>query len=430
MAQRARGNGVRGFPRSRNFGTAATSYREKLTWLWSRESVLRLGLSFVLALALWLYISTKQDPNVVQDFGQPLSISVANRPDGMTVVNSTLGYVYVRIRREDPNTPVTVSSFRPYVNLLGLSAGLHHVRVHVDHDPGIQVVSWRPATVPVMLQKIAKQRVSVKSHILSQPPEGFGTQIIVQPGAVTAAGPPHQVSQVAHASFDLDLGGLRSTLSGTYKILPENASGGLVTGHVTLSPSQVHVTVKIRPLSSYKTLPVLVPLSGQPKTGYGVSSVTVSPTEITATGSPGQLSKISTVNTAPISLSHRGPGTYSRRVKLRLPGGIHSRTHFVTVKTRITAVESSNSIEVAVSPVGVSPGLTVQTNPSRVLVTVVGSANGVHNAAGKMRATVNLNGYGPGTYTFTPSVTVSSALKVERVYPSSVSVTLTQSAAG
>jgi YbbR domain-containing protein len=386
--------------------------------------MLRLGLSFVLAIALWLYISTKQNPNIAQDFGQPLPIAVANVPDGMTVVNSSLGVVYVRIRREDPNTPVTAASFRPYVDLLGVSAGVHHVRVHIDHDPGISVVSWRPSTVPVLLERVQERRVSVKPHVLSQPPEGYGTQVIVHPSAVTASGPSHQVSQVARATFDLDLGEVRSTVSSMYKIVPENSTGGLVTGHVNLSPSQVHVTVKIRPLSSYKTLPVLVPLTKQPRAGYGVSSVSVQPTEITATGSPSTLSNISTVNTASLSLAHRGPGTYRKRVKLELPGGVHSKTRDATVTVRITPVDSSNSIGVAVSPVGVSPGLTVRTNPSRVLVTVVGGADAIHRAASHMRATVNLAGYGAGTYTLNPSLTVPSKLQVEGVYPTSVTVTL------
>lgn len=422
MAQRQRANAPLQ-PRPQRWGAAegAISYLETL---WSRESLLRLALSLILALALWLFITNKQDPRVAKDYPQPLAVTVSNIPDGMTVVNSNLGVVYVRFRRTDPNTPVSSSSFRPYINLLGLKPGLHRVPVHVDHDPGIDVVSWRPSSVPVLLEHVQSRRIPVRWHVVSQPPAGYGTEITVHPSTVVASGPDEIVSQASRATFDLDLANLSSTVSGTYKVSPENSQGALLSSRITLTPQQVHVTVKIQGLSSYKTLPVLPPLRGRPRPGFGVTSVTVDPAQITASGSPTALSRISTVKTRPISLKGRGAGVATAKVSLVLPAGIRSRTKQVTVRTRVAAVESSDSVELALTPVGVGANLTVRTEPSHVLVTVLGSSTALRHAASQMHAVVNLSGYGAGTYTFTPSVTVPSGIQLEGVYPSTVTVRL------
>lgn len=388
---------------------------------------MRLVLSFVLAVALWLYISSKQDPRVAQDYGQPIAVSVANIPDGMTIANNSLGVVYVSYRRASTSTVVTGSSFHPYVDLLGLKPGLHHVPIQVTSDPGVQVVDKRPSTVPILLERIQSRRISVQPHTLGQPPTGYGTQIIITPKTVVVSGAPDLVTQATRASFELDLRSLRSNVSGSYELFPENSQAGLVVGRLTLSPSHVHVTVKVQALSSYKTLPVLPTLTGTPKTGYGVVGVTVQPAEITASGSPGALSAISTVKTGSVSVSKRGAGTITRRVAVKLPKGIRSSTKWVTVRAQLAAVQSGSSIEIGITPVGVSPGLSARTNPAKVLVSVVGPSTTLSQVARQMHAVVDLTGYGAGTYTFTPSITAPRGIVVEGSYPTSVTVTLTPS---
>jgi YbbR domain-containing protein len=430
VTQRAQSEGGRtAFPRSRTFGTAATTGRQQLSWIWSRESLLRLVLSFVLAVALWLYVTDKQNPSIARDFGQPLTITYTNPPDGEALVNGTLGVVYVRIKQADPNASVTTANFHAWVDLLGLGPGRHRVRVHVLADPGIQIVQQRPEMIPVWLERKLYKHFTVRANIIRPPPTGYGYQVRVDPSTVTVSGPQDVVAPVTRATLDVDLAGVKANLNYVSHVTPENSQGGVVPG-LTVSPPQVSVSVMVQPLSSYKTLPVLPQIAGQPKTGYGVVSLVASPAEVTLTGQPERLSSISTVQTKPLSVSHRGAGTFTVRVPLSIPGQTSSQTKYVKVKVRLASVESSSSVQIGVALSGVSPGLNVTVSPHTILTTVAGPQNALRSAGRSVQANLSLLGYGVGTYTLAPTVTARDGLQVLSFYPRAVTVTLSAGTPG
>jgi YbbR domain-containing protein len=247
---------------------------------------------------------------------------------------------------------------------------------------------------------------------------------VVQPNTISVSGPKFVVNQVSHGVVYVDLSQARSAINGTYQVYPVNSQGQLVQGQLALDQTQVQVVVPVKPLSSYSTVPVLVSLRGQPKSGYGVVGISVKPADITAFGSAYQLSRISSVPTSTVSVSRRSGGKYTSRVAVILPRGIRSSDHRVNVTVQIAPVEASSSIEIGVAPQNVSPGLVVHINPAKVLVTVVGPASAVHDAATRIRAIVNLYGYYRGTYYLSPTILTGSGLQAQGVYPSTVTVTL------
>jgi YbbR domain-containing protein len=426
VAQRAKSNHTRsGLPRTRTFGTAAVTARNRFSWLWSRESLLRLILSFVLAVALWLYVTDKQNPSQAWDYPVPLNVTSENVPHGLVVTN---GLKTVQLRLEADRNAVAVSqaSFHPFVDLQGLKRGLHRVQVHVATDPGITVLSTTPASIPVSLDRMINAHVPISVQITDKLPTGYtlGT-VTVKPNTLDVSGPQATVSQVTKAIVPLYVGGATSTISGPYKPFPVDASGASVPpNQLRLSPAQVQVTAPISSLSSYKTLPVIVALRGQPRAGFGVSGVTVNPSSVTAYGSPAHLKGVSSVLTAPVTVSNRKQGTFTQRVRIRLPRGLGANTDIVTVRTQVRPVAGSSSIEAAVVPENVTKGLLLHTNPDQVLVTVVGPSNSLGNAARQIRAILNLATLGAGTYSLHPQVTAPKGLKVENVYPQRVTVTL------
>jgi hypothetical protein len=235
---------------------------------------------------------------------------------------------------------------------------------------------------------------------------------------------------VTQAVVYVSLTGQQSSIEGTSKVSPLDSVGRGVTGFLSLDPSLVNIQVPIIPLTSYKTLPVLVPLSGQARAGFGVVGVNVQPPDVTANGTPSTLNHISSLSTYPVSISNRGGGRFSTRVKLHLPRGVHVSQQYVTVTTQLGSVEASTSIETAVSVQNVANGLVAHTNVSSVLVTVVGPSSTLRHAAGRMRAVLDLTNDGIGTYQLTPKITTPAGLRIEGVYPSQVVVVLRPSASG
>lgn len=416
-------------PQVRTVGTVAATARQQLAGVWSRESVLRLLLSLVLALALWLYVTGKQNPSTPQLYPYALAVSTTGLPSDLTVTN-TLPPVHVRIHSA-PNTPVTTASFQTYVDLTGVGAGLHILPVKVVADPGIFVAGVTPSTVRVNVAPIITKHIPVRWHIFSKPPAGYTAgPVRVQPTTVNISGPKSVVSEVAQAGIYLDLSQARSSVVSPYKPSPENSQGVPVKGQLTLDPSEVQVDIPIKAVSSYKTLPLLVSLKGLPKKGYDVSSVTANPADVAATGAPSTLSSLANLSTSTVNVSGKGPGKYTTRVKVVLPKAVSSSTRWVTVTVQVAPVDVSASIELGVSPTSVQPGLQATVQPSKVLVTVVGPTSQVSQAAKSVRATINLSGNGIGTFQLRPALHVPHGMQVQSVSPSTVTVIIRSASGG
>lgn len=427
MAERAKqGNGRNPLPRLLALGAATQPERSRLAAMATSESLLRLALSFILALALWLYITGKQAPSAAVDLQQPLSIGAADVPAGLTVTNQ-LPYAHIRYRTSSPTTEVTGANVRLYVELLNFKAGVHRsVPVVCQTDPGITCVSVSPRTVAVALDQKQQKQVPVTANVLAQPPAGYTARSIrIFPNTVQVTGPRTLVSQVARATVDLNLSGITAPLDGSYRPSLINTQGGAVASSARLlvSPTQLTVHVDIAALATFKPLPVIINLKGQPGSGFAVTSVVVNPPEVTVQGAPSTLRGLRSIRTQVVYLARRKSG-FSRKVGLALPRGVRSSTRRVTVLTKIQPVDAYTSLNLTIRPLNVPPGLTANVTPARALVTVVGPATKVRSVARVARATVDLARYGAGTYSFRPHITLPRGFHVANVFPSALTVTV------
>ncbi|MGH2442178.1 MAG: CdaR family protein [Chloroflexota bacterium] len=433
MAEHADREPRRLLPRSRTFGTATVTARNRFAWLWSRESVLRLILSVLLALALWLYVTDKQQPGTI-DFPQGVAISAINYSRNLTVTN-VLGTVHVRYRTDTPSLYVSASSFQPTVNLQSRKAGSFRVPVDVSAAPGIKVVSISPRKVPVVIEPIVSKNVPVVPNFLaSNPPSGyFAKPPSISPDIVQVQGPQSVVSQIVRVSVDINLSEARSSTDTFSKPIPENSQGQAVTSttSLTLKPAEVQVRVTVQAVTGFKTLPIVVPVSGFPRSGFGVTSISPNPSAIIATGPPGILSKLTRITTAPVNVRHRKAGEFTQRLRLLLPNGVSAdQTQKVFVTIQIHAVEASSSTQIAVNPVNVAPGLVAHMRPAGVLVTLIGPSNLLRKAAHRVTATVDLTNLGSGFYQLRPSVKAAPGFNIGAVYPQTVNVSIQPATAG
>lgn len=400
----------------------------RFNWIWSSESLLRLGLSLVLALALWIYVTGRQNPRFI-DFSQPIKITTANLGADLVVTNS-LQPVRIRYHADDPNQYVTPQNFRASVDLLGKGPGTYHnVSVVVAADPGIQVAKVTPEHVAVVLEPLLVRRVPVVAHYLrSNPPFGYQAGIPqINPNQVTINGPKSIVSQIKQAAVDVNLDSAQTSIDVLQKPLPEDSQGTPISGvsHLVINPAEVELTVPIRPIKSFKTLPLLAPsIRGQPAQGFGVVSLAVSPSELTVHGPPGILNHLTAISTSSLTITHLKAGQYTRRVSVRLPRGVTSSIHRTTATIVVKPVEASSSVQVAVTQTNVPPGLTAQVQPPDVLVTLLGPSTGITSAARGVSATVDLSGYNVGSYQVKTTVVAPPGFKLQGSYPVYVSVTL------
>lgn len=326
----------------RSFGTAAVSARQAFAWFWSRESLLRLALSLVLSVALWLYITGKQDPGLAQDFPQPLPIETVNAGNGLAVTTSATS-VHVRYRSDAPGAIVTSVNFHPFVSLTGMRAGPpRFVPVQVIPDPGLHVVQVTPSQILVSIDRTETRLIRVTPTIVASVPRGFTVGAIrLNPGAIHVQGPHTLISQINGAYIAIDLSGVTSTLDNSYKPVLRDSQGTPLSGssRIQIDPPQIQVRVPVTALSSLKSLPVLVPFGGQVKAGYKIVSVKANPEEIIAKGSPFMLTKVSGASTTVVDVSGR-KSSFTTHVPLKLRPGLSSNAQSVLVTVGIQSIKT------------------------------------------------------------------------------------------
>jgi YbbR domain-containing protein len=406
---------------------AVQSVRRQFSWLWSRESLLRLALSLVLATALWLYVTGKENPTSI-DFAQPIQINPTSLNKDL-IVTSPPSFVRVSYHPSNPNLFPTANTFTATINLLNAHPGRQTVPVNVSADPGFQVTRSTPSHVTVVVERNTSRRVDVAVRYLPghrTPAEGYyalPAQVI--PNVVTVSGPESEVNQVKDVSVTQTLTGATSTISTSTKPQPEDSSGNEIpaSAGLTVEPSPVIVTIPIKPIGGLKTVPVLVTTVGTPKSGYGVTGVSVDPPTITLSGPPTRLNRIPSVS-LPVNLSGRSGGTMRRRVPILVPRGVTASSRTATVVITLQAIAATSATQVAVRPVGLGPGLVAQVRPGSVLVTISGPSTALAAASRALGATVNVSGYGTGVYPFQPVVSVPNGFTLVGVEPQSVSVSI------
>jgi len=425
VAQRAKHNDAnRHYGASEPFGTAAGSARRQLRWLLSRESLLRLMLSLVLATALWLYITGKQASPTTYDYPGLLPVTYHGL-NGSYVVNEQSEDVRLRVQVSSGGPYFNAASFQPFVDLAGKRPGFYRIPVQVQRDPGVKVVQIIPRFIPVRIEALKAVAVPVGYKLVNKPPPGYREDVTMQPTTVRISGPASLVAQVHQAQVSLSA--TRFNFSGQYSPLPVNSQGQQVIGHFAQTspdPPAVQVTVRVIAPATFKTLPVIPPLRGQPKVGFGVVGLKVQPSEITVEGPADKLSRLTSIGTQPVSLSKRA-GTFLQRVRLRLPRGVLSSTTSVKVTPQLATVDTSTSVRLGVTPENVEGSLLTSINPATVIVTVVGPSSSVREIAHTLHATLKLFGYGPGTYSLKPQIFATSRYQVTGFYPSTVTVAIT-----
>jgi YbbR domain-containing protein len=323
------------------FGTAAVSARQAFDWFWSRESLLRLALSFILSVALWLYITGKQDPGLAQDFPQPLPIDIVNVGTGLAVT-PTVTTVHVRYRADTPGVIVTSVNFHPIVSLAGIKPGPPRlVPVQVIPDPGLHVVQVTPSRILVTVDRTETRSIRVTPTVLTTVPTGYVSgNIRLSPSTIHVQGPHALVSQINGATVEIDLSGVTAPLDNSYKPVLRDSQGAPLSGssRIQIDPPQIQVHVPVTALSSLKALPVLALFAGQVKAGYRVISVSTNPEEVTVRGSPSRLTRVSGAYTAPVRLSGR-KSTFTTHVPLQLGSGLTSSTQSVVVTIGIQPIK-------------------------------------------------------------------------------------------
>ncbi|MCL4463264.1 MAG: CdaR family protein [Firmicutes bacterium] len=261
--------------------------------------------AFFLAMMLWVYVTgdalRANIPEITRTF-RNVPLSWLNLDERLEIMNIPVGIDVVLNGRADLINEITPENIRASVSLEGLSEGQHRIFPTAEVPRGVRVLSFVPQQVAVTLEEVESPQKPIVLEITGSPADGFvmGEPQIL-PGAVFVRGPRSLLARVEQARATVDVDGADGDRVLMVPVQAVDAAGQVIN-NLVVNPEMVEILI---PFSKpQKTVPIRVPLSGEPAAGYVVRQVTITPATVTLEGAEEDLATISEAVTEPANIAN------------------------------------------------------------------------------------------------------------------------------
>jgi YbbR domain-containing protein len=389
--------------------------------------VLAIILSFLLYSGLVVSQSTFEYPGSVR-------IDILNQPTDLVPLGNLPPVTRIRyIVNGDVGAGPSPDSWRATIDLAGVDpqAGSVYRAVNVTSiDPRFIVIDYEPRGINVQLDPYKSYVVPVTVDTGTPPPDLEVEDPVPSQQTVIVSGPDSIVKFVveARANVTIDPHGL--SVDRDVPLIPVDKLGNELSP-VRVDPATVHVKINVFTNAQTKNLAVNAIVTGTPPAGYSVGTITVEPTSILAKGDAANLATVTKADTAPIAVGG-ATSTIETDVALALPSGVvavGATTVHVTVT--IKPEDGTRTFQAGLVLTGEQPGLQYTLSTLNVLLSIGGPVADLDRLdAGGITVPIDVAGLGPGTHTVQPTPVLQTGLRLLRVDPANVSVTVTSAAAG
>ncbi len=396
----------------------------------------RLIISLGLAAIVWGYVTITQYPEkTLPPLEIPLTEPIPPPSDLAIVPTETTGGVKVIISGPtDQVAAVIPSQIKPYLDLSELKQpGPHDVPVRLKPGvlPSEVTAKIEPKTVPVVLEKVVSKAVPVEIIREGEVnPDYFLDPDIPppSPAQVTVSGRESLVSNVTKAQVTVNVTGRVGPLSTSAQVqLLDGRGQRLNEPNLTISPTNVNVTIVISYKLSTRTVPIRVITKGDPAAGYIAGAAQTTPVLVTVTsGNAELLSKLEYVETEPVDITSASR-ELMRVVQLRAPSNITVvGNDKVTVKIGIVPFQTSKNISVTLERLNEASNLRYIYSSTTINLTISGPFQAFQPdlPLDKIRATIDLQGRAVGSFELPVVVSLPPDLVVTN--SPTVSVTITR----
>jgi YbbR domain-containing protein len=391
-------------------------------------------LSLLLGTMVWFVAVREENPPIEDEYGEPITLEVINLPPGTIIYGEVPSRVTLRLRAPQSSwDTLTPSKFRAWIDLAGLTPGLHDVPVQVEvSDPAVDIVQARPSTVNVRLESLVEAQFPIQVEVVDTAPLGYIARTpVVDPITATVSGPASIVNQVNQVWAEVFLRGAKETVERSVDLSARNINGDILT-RVTINPPKAHVTVPIEQRFGYRDVSVSVVITGEVASGYWISNIVVEPSTVTVVGGPTALNNLpGYVETSEVDVSG-ATEDIAERVALNLPPGVSvvqaeaqgtGGASSVLVTVDVAAIEGGQTVQRPVTFQGLNATWWAIASPSQVDVILSGPLPRLQSLTIRdVKVIVDLFGLPPGTHKVKPTVVVPEGLRVENVLPETVEV--------
>lgn len=399
-------------------------------WTMIRSNLPQKIIAIIFAVILWSYVMGDQNPNisrVIRHVPVEFQNEAVLKSKNLAWMDREIQEVSVKIegRRSD------VANFKPYdikavadMSSINVS-GTQKIPIKLVNVPGnIEVVDITPAYVEVKIEDVLSNQIPVELKVDGQPAQGHQLlQAELVPDEIIVTGPKSLVSKVRTAAVHLDVTNARSDIMRSLPIILYDERGRQISDDLGLSAHFVKVYQKIR---AVKDVPVKVNTTGKLPEGLLLDKLTSEPNTVTIAGSDEGVSKVAFIETDPIDLS-KIQTTSAVKAQLIPPDGIEViKGEPVIIDVSVKEQELQKDVNVMNLTVeNIPSGLKLDGQPGSVLLSLSGSYSAIKDLKpSDIKVVVDASGLNRGKYEVTPTVVLPDGIKLVKMEPQKVLVSL------
>jgi len=281
-------------------------------------------LSVMLALLMWFYVITEQNPEITKDITVPIRLinTVFLEKNNMVLSDESNNYkLTLKIKgKKNALDKLNETTVDAYADLEGHNQrGENFIKVNIGGIPeGVDIIAKSTESLKIILESKISIQKSVHLNLMGNPSHGMAAMApSMVPNDVVITGAESQVNKIKSVRVDVDIASVNSQVK---KILPVRVldDSGKDIQNITIEPGNVEVSI---PIENTKLVSLEMDLSGQLAEGYLVNSTSVNPEEILITGKQQALEGINLIKTEKIDITGE-TADISKEVKLVIPAGI------------------------------------------------------------------------------------------------------------
>jgi YbbR domain-containing protein len=390
------------------------------------------ALSIVLAFGLWIFVTQAESPSRTRVVPEDIVVEPVHVADTVAVVQPLTPVPAVRARvtvADNVFDSLSAADFQATVDLQGLGAGDYDLTVQVQaltSRGGLRVEESLPPKVHVTLAQLVSKEVPAVVDVQGDPVSGYsmGTPTIAA-SAVLVSGPRVQVDQVSQVTATINVTGLTDNVDQSVRLVPRNDKGELIEG-VTLTPALTGITIDIKQQKFSRSMAVSPQITGVPADGYNVVSVSVSPPDVTVSGTQAFVSGTTSIATKPIDISD-ATADVVKTVSLNLASGVEvtGGAPTVTITVKVAPATGVFTFSVPVTAINLGSNLNISGALPSVTVTLFGPLPVLEGLSpNDIPAIIDLSGDGAGTHKKQVSVTLPSGATIRSVTPPEIEISL------
>ncbi|MCK5768273.1 MAG: hypothetical protein KAH35_07895 [Candidatus Atribacteria bacterium] len=334
-------------------------------------------LSLFLAVILWVYVASGENP-IIENYID-VSLGVSNLKDNL-VIKEIPENVSIGIKGpKDMLSNLSSDKITGIINLSEINEpGIYQIKVETNVPQKVEVIRAIPSEIKVEVEKISTKTMEIAYSLIGVPEKGYSLAGAPEfkNSKIKATGAQSKLDLIKQVVCPIDISGISEDTVLKIKVKPVDVNDDEIVGLQT-EPEIMEVSIFITRGYPEKTLIIKPRTIGKPAPGYYISQILVNPDEISIYGNYSKINDLEFLETIPIDVNGITK-TLSVKVSPALTEGLYiveSEPQLTEVSIQVKEDIIQKTLEdIPIKIENTSPFIFCNTEPQNADITIEGKS--------------------------------------------------------